>query len=502
MTNQNTPIATLAGSVLAVIDTETTGVNPTTARVVTATILLVGSDGRIRAEHNWLVNPGVPIPERATEIHGVSDAHAKAHGADPAHAIDQINTVLNRYAEAGIPVVAYNAMYDLSLLANEAARHSVTHLTDFPLVIDPMLLDRTYNPGRPGGHTLGNVAQQTGVPLSAEDAHDARNDALATARVAHITLRQVSDLHPGMTASDLMVEQTQAAHNHALLMTGRRRNWSNSDGAEIDDARFPYGIGQPVGLLPEDRWYDANKVARPTEEQRTERLEQLNRAATARTANHTRTGVLVGAVSAKTAAHVQAMSNSTTTQKRGGVRTDPITGKKTLHAGVFGGSANPKSVGTGGVELDSTPFDITDSSYSEYDTNDVVAADDAAVDAASAAFALAGVPTDARYDRHAATADAEADAAVAAAENEFAVIAAANAMEDLGDADGSTFDANLWNDPEVDAIIDAANANPDLAAMILDDSSDAEADRIIADAQREAAASRDSYRNLAEHLRG
>ncbi|MDA0232626.1 MAG: 3'-5' exonuclease, partial [Chloroflexi bacterium] len=58
---------------LAVIDTESTGLNPETARIVSISVLRVEPDGR-RSLRSELINPGVPIPAGATAVHGITDA--------------------------------------------------------------------------------------------------------------------------------------------------------------------------------------------------------------------------------------------------------------------------------------------------------------------------------------------------------------------------------------------------------------------------------------------
>ncbi len=57
---------------LAVIDTESTGLNPDTARIVSISVLRLEPDGR-RSLRSELVNPGIPIPAGATAVHGISD---------------------------------------------------------------------------------------------------------------------------------------------------------------------------------------------------------------------------------------------------------------------------------------------------------------------------------------------------------------------------------------------------------------------------------------------
>ena len=71
---------------LAVFDTETTGIDTRFSRIVTAYIGLLNSAGEVTEAAEWLINPGVEIPEAATAIHGISTAHARDHGQEPSGA--------------------------------------------------------------------------------------------------------------------------------------------------------------------------------------------------------------------------------------------------------------------------------------------------------------------------------------------------------------------------------------------------------------------------------
>ena len=62
-------------------DLETTGVDVTTDRIVTAHVGLLGPDGVALRSQSWLADPGVEIPEGATAVHGITTAHARAHPA-------------------------------------------------------------------------------------------------------------------------------------------------------------------------------------------------------------------------------------------------------------------------------------------------------------------------------------------------------------------------------------------------------------------------------------
>ncbi|OWK34230.1 3'-5' exonuclease [Fimbriiglobus ruber] len=69
---------------LAVLDLETTGVDPARDRIVEFAVLKIAPDGRSQLCHQR-VRPGVPIPPAATAVHGITDAAVAA--APPFRAI-------------------------------------------------------------------------------------------------------------------------------------------------------------------------------------------------------------------------------------------------------------------------------------------------------------------------------------------------------------------------------------------------------------------------------
>jgi DNA polymerase-3 subunit epsilon len=81
----------------------------------------------------------------------------------------------------GLPVVAYNASYDLTLLSAELTRFGLAPLALGPIV-DPWVLDRHCDPGRQESRRLALVCRRHGVLL--EDPHQAHADALAAAQLA------------------------------------------------------------------------------------------------------------------------------------------------------------------------------------------------------------------------------------------------------------------------------------------------------------------------------
>ena len=86
---------------------------------------MLDASGRVISARDWLADPGVEIPEGAAAIHGVTTAHAHTHGAPAAQVVAAVVVALRALLDEGIPVVAYNAPYDFSLLKHEAIRHGV-----------------------------------------------------------------------------------------------------------------------------------------------------------------------------------------------------------------------------------------------------------------------------------------------------------------------------------------------------------------------------------------
>lgn len=188
----------------AAFDLETTGVDVESDRIVTATIVRIdGADVTVR---EWLVNPGVEIPQSAIDVHGVTNEKAKAEGIDPATAVAQIFAELDKAWTGGRPVVVYNAVFDLSMLDRELRRHCDTSLDGvIRTVIDPLTIDKALDPWRKGKRTLTAACDHYGVKL--EGAHTSAGDALAAARLAW----RLAKTYPNELADLTMVNEKQAA---------------------------------------------------------------------------------------------------------------------------------------------------------------------------------------------------------------------------------------------------------------------------------------------------
>ena len=149
-------------------DTETTGVATASDRIVTAALITRTGDGP-PSVRTWLIDPGIPIPAAASEVHGISTEKARAEGLQPADALAEIAGLLASALGAGIPVVGFNVQYDLSILEAELARNSLPTLAErlggtIRPVVDPLVLDRHLDRWRRGSASSSTCAPRMAWP--------------------------------------------------------------------------------------------------------------------------------------------------------------------------------------------------------------------------------------------------------------------------------------------------------------------------------------------------
>jgi DNA polymerase-3 subunit epsilon len=188
---EHSPAASWADT-LAVFDLETTGIDIDTCRIVTAHVGVIGPGGEVLEQRQWLVDPGVEIPTAATLIHGVTTERARLEGLAAAQGVAEIIDALRDAAGRGLPIVAYNAAYDLSVLHREAERYGHEAFRGPGHVVDPLVIDKAVDRFRRGKRTLTAACEHYGVELLA--AHDAGADAIAAGRVAQAIARAFPEL--------------------------------------------------------------------------------------------------------------------------------------------------------------------------------------------------------------------------------------------------------------------------------------------------------------------
>ncbi|MDF6018067.1 3'-5' exonuclease [Streptomyces sp. JH34] len=228
----------ISGPLLA-FDLETTGTDVETDRVVTAAVVRLEADGSVSAERTWLLDPGVAIPEQASAIHGISTERARAHGMPAASAIEEITGAVAEGLRSGTPLVVMNARYDLSLLDRECRRYAVASVSERlgaapSPVIDPLVIDKHVDKYRKGKRALHALCAHYGVPL--DDAHDARADAVAAARV----VRRMGEEHRpvgAMPLEELHGLQVRAAAEQSLSLQAYLRR--TADPAAVVEPAWP-----------------------------------------------------------------------------------------------------------------------------------------------------------------------------------------------------------------------------------------------------------------------
>jgi DNA polymerase-3 subunit epsilon len=163
------PLAALA---CTVFDTETTGLDPRSDRIVSIAAVRV-LNGRVLADDAFeqLVDPGVPVPPASTAIHGIDDAMLA--GQPP---IDAVLPRFARFAEDTV-LVAHNAAFDLRFLQ---ALEGATGVRFAQPVLDTLLLSALAQPGETR-HDLESIARRLGVEVLGR--HTALGDAAVTAAV-------------------------------------------------------------------------------------------------------------------------------------------------------------------------------------------------------------------------------------------------------------------------------------------------------------------------------
>lgn len=153
---------------IVAFDIESTGVDPEKDRIVE--LCLMTPAGRALV---WRVNPGVPIPEAATRVHGIADADV----ADKPR-FDAIAQQVQRFVEGAI-LLGYNSRSFDTLLLNAELRRAGQRGLDLDHVreIDVYRVWQQIEPRTLAGAAKRWLGEEHG------GAHRARDDVAATLRV-------------------------------------------------------------------------------------------------------------------------------------------------------------------------------------------------------------------------------------------------------------------------------------------------------------------------------
>lgn len=217
---------------IGVFDTETDGIDLEDTRIITAFLGVMDTSTREVVErYSWVLQPERPIPKVASDVHGYSTERARAEGVDRHLGIMEIADKFIEIGEA-MPIVAMNAIYDLTILDREVARIGLTDelgspweiverdetgAITWPIVFDPMVFDRAIDKFRKGKRTLVDLCRVYGVPVEV-NAHDAEADCRMAGRVAIVLL-----------GHSRLLDLTMSEVHRKLIATHRTNSLSLAD---------------------------------------------------------------------------------------------------------------------------------------------------------------------------------------------------------------------------------------------------------------------------------
>ena len=160
----------------AVVDFETTGLNPETDRIVQLAAVIVNGEGHIVDSFDTIVKPESPAEYQhgAEHIHGIS-AEQVCSGMPLRQALEQLWSI-----SAGNVFTAHNASFDLGFLHAESERVGIEGQVE--IHIDTLELSRrTAGTDTTRRHNLFALCEHYGIER--DQVHDAKSDATATAQL-------------------------------------------------------------------------------------------------------------------------------------------------------------------------------------------------------------------------------------------------------------------------------------------------------------------------------
>lgn len=151
-----------------VFDLETTGVDVVKDRIVQIAVRKINIDGTEETK-SVLINPTIPIPKAASDVHGILDADIKN-----APTFSQIATSMLKYFN-GSDLIGFNSdQFDIPLLSEEFNRCGLFFPQEGTEYLDVMKIERMVN-----SHKLTDTYKRY-IGEELDGAHDAMNDVNGT----------------------------------------------------------------------------------------------------------------------------------------------------------------------------------------------------------------------------------------------------------------------------------------------------------------------------------
>ena len=182
---------------LVFLDTETTGVKADRDRIVELAVLRIAPDGEV-FERMRRYNPGIPIPQEATEIHGITDADVADEPSFRRTAVS-LSKLLAPCDLAGFNLRGF----DLPILLEEFRRAGVRFDVEGRRLIDMQVIFHTEEPR----DLSAAVGKYLGRDHDPDDAHTAMGDVRATAEVFGAQLERYRHLPRDLDGLDAYCER-------------------------------------------------------------------------------------------------------------------------------------------------------------------------------------------------------------------------------------------------------------------------------------------------------
>jgi len=160
-----------------VLDTETTGLNPTNDRIVEIGCVEMVNRRLTSVNFHEYLNPQMPMPQGAFDVHGLSDEFL----ADKALFADVCHNFLD-YIK-GTQLVIHNASFDVGFLDAEMHRldPNLGKISDYCEVVDSLAAARELHPGQ--RNDLDSLAKRYSIDNSHRTLHGALLDSEILAEV-------------------------------------------------------------------------------------------------------------------------------------------------------------------------------------------------------------------------------------------------------------------------------------------------------------------------------
>ncbi|KAB2914117.1 MAG: CBS domain-containing protein [Hyphomicrobiaceae bacterium] len=237
----STPLLALKGVVL---DTETTGLDAKSARIVQIGALrFAGGSVENGERFERLVNPGIPIPRAASAIHGISDAQVQQQPKFAAVAPE-----LEAFLGTSV-LIGHTTSYDVTVLREEYGRAG--RPWSDPRTLDVRILAEFVQPTL-AQYDLERLCEWLGVQI--EGRHTAMGDALATGRVFAALLpllrqRGVRTLAEAEAVSRSMAQQREQVAL-GLHVEGARAGDASRPIARLDNFAYRHRIRDVMNAPP------------------------------------------------------------------------------------------------------------------------------------------------------------------------------------------------------------------------------------------------------------